>query len=486
MAHAASVRTATGGAPQGPVATDYLALFNQRFGRGVTALNNAAVPVLILNRPGSFKVSYEKFNGKNWSAVPLPGGEIRFCQALGITRADLRGPVYGDYVQFAAMLRHGLRDGATPDAGFVAPVPGYIAGRFMQEPWKYKPNPWIEIWLRKQKPAFRVLVAASHRPKFFIPLLPIHAGGPNSISTVSNLDRGTGEVQAMCEDLSARAMMELSEKHIRRCRRDLLAAHRFFILMTREHTELAILAGFSLAYEVMDAERTLAASGQLSATSARRFLKEIQSLPAPVSLAESNDTIGRWQLLSTLEFLAKHPSIRAKVIQNGLWPKIAQKWTSRQYLAAIPAFNDLVNRMVQIDRINNPTRQIQRLSAMLRMWQKSPDSYQNAFAALHSGRVNAYMVQEIDAFAADSRVTDICLAIAAFKSAHGHFPASLNQLAPTYFVRLPRNPFTGKPFQYAASSTKCRITSYENFPPTVAVGINLFPLPPLIVRMHAR
>ncbi len=486
MARGGTIAAAAGGATHVPVETDYLALFNKRFGQGVTALNNAAVPVVILNRPGSLRVSYEKFNGKAWLPVPLPDGEIRICQALGITSQELRGPVFSHYIQFAAMLHQGLRDGSKSNAGVVAPVPEYITGRFMKKPWKYKPNPWIEIWLRKQKPAFRVLVAASRRPRFFIPLLPVHAGGTFSLSMVPNLDDEVGEVQDMCQDLIARAMMELGEKHIRRCRRDLLAAHRFAMLMTQEHTGLAILAGFSLAADAMDAERTLAASGELSASAAARFLKEIQSLPAPVSIADSDDTIGRWQMLSILEFLANHPSLRSWTIKRRMWPKITQKWTSRQYRAAIPAFNDLIDQMVHIERIKNLTHQIQRLSAMLGVWRKSADLYQNAFAALHSGSVSAYTFEEFGEFAADSRVTDICLAIAAFQRSRGHFPKTLNQLVPTYFVRVPRNPSTGRPFVYRATAKKCSITSYETFPPAASGDLKIYRIPPLIVRMHAR
>ena len=50
------------------------------------------------------------------------------------------------------------------------------------------------------------------------------------------------------------------------------------------------------------------------------------------------------------------------------------------------------------------------------------------------------------------------------RQAHEVFPNHLAQLAPKYLPAIPRDPFTGKPFQYTASPIGSTITSAGHFP----------------------
>ncbi len=73
---------------------DYVAAFNQRFGKGITPQNNAAVPLLILFRPQSFRGgSYTMAAGKMVYVENKNWGH-KFRKALGISDRDLQGPQY--------------------------------------------------------------------------------------------------------------------------------------------------------------------------------------------------------------------------------------------------------------------------------------------------------------------------------------------------------------------------------------------------------
>ena len=68
---------------------DYVAAFNKRFGKGVTASNNAAVPLLILFRPDSFQGGATKVVAGKFINVPDKTYARELRRSLGISKRDL-------------------------------------------------------------------------------------------------------------------------------------------------------------------------------------------------------------------------------------------------------------------------------------------------------------------------------------------------------------------------------------------------------------
>lgn len=58
------------------------------------------------------------------------------------------------------------------------------------------------------------------------------------------------------------------------------------------------------------------------------------------------------------------------------------------------------------------------------------------------------------------RVTMLLLALADYQRAHGRYPASLSELAPTYFREVPRDPSSGGPFVYFPHGVSHDFTNY--------------------------
>ena len=68
---------------------NYVAKFNKRFGKGVTASNNAAVPLLILFRPDSFQGGATKAVAGKFINVPDKTYARELRRSLGISKRDL-------------------------------------------------------------------------------------------------------------------------------------------------------------------------------------------------------------------------------------------------------------------------------------------------------------------------------------------------------------------------------------------------------------
>ena len=469
---------------------DYLAIFNRVLGRGVTPANNAAIPILILNRPNSLRLYREKLDGKKWRRVRVVGGEARLCKAMGIRKSDLTGPIYGDSVQFFSMLRLGMKDGKTDSAGIVARVPYYISGRFMFQPWRYKPNPWIAIWLNKKAAAFRILTAASRRPRFFIPLIPLHPGGRYSRKMTGNIYSVLGYVQSMGEDLEARAMVSLGRGHIRRCMRDILTAQRLVSLMTQEHTALSLVASFSLHASAMDGQRVLAESGKASAAQLMAFMKRLDAVPKPVSMAVAVRTTERWMLRDYLDWAAAHRRTAVhqqdaiKAVAIPLLPKSYVSWTPAQTAKANKEYEQLCDQLAAIYGIRPRMRRMRTLHLELEKWLHSGDPVAKHFAVVQLMPAELNMLAFSDCDASDRRLTRICLALAAFRQQHGKFPGSLAELAPEYLAHIPHNPFTGAGFNYRLSGKGCRLSAKDVYPRDVSGSLRLPQMLPLVVHMH--
>jgi hypothetical protein len=64
-----------------------------------------------------------------------------------------------------------------------------------------------------------------------------------------------------------------------------------------------------------------------------------------------------------------------------------------------------------------------------------------------------------DSAAMDSQLTQIALALAAYKADHHAYPAALAELAPRYLASVPEDRFSEKPLTYEAKAQGYRLYS---------------------------
>lgn len=454
---------------------DYVAAFNQRFGKGVTPQNNAAVPLVILFRPQSFQGGWNKMvsgkpvfvRDKNW------GHQLR--KALGISAGELVGPRFIHYQEF--------RKRADPFAiariagpGGLPTAPSYIPGSLYTKPWSARSEPWVAAWLQANEGALDLAQAAFRRSRFFVPMR-----SPSTPSTMAaaydSVLTSLGIFQSLSEYLCLRAMLELHHANIRSCEADLLAAHRCSTLISQEHSVLTSMVGWATNVMPLSADISLANSGKLSARQDLAYIRILNNIPEPVPVSSELNTTERWMFLSTIEFgaLTNNP--------NGLPIPAWKTWRSRgAYVQAMMKINHFQDQIVAAFKVRpllarmNTIRKVQ--SALPKKYGALWGSYLKPTAQTWP---NIISNQAHDV--ALSGMDRLALALAAYLEIHGKFPAHLAQLAPKYLPTIPRDPFTGKPFRYTAGPTGCTISSPGEFPPQFLARPQLPQGPPVIVHL---
>lgn len=73
---------------------------------------------------------------------------------------------------------------------------------------------------------------------------------------------------------------------------------------------------------------------------------------------------------------------------------------------------------------------------------------------LHYAKFNPYIIHNYALLENHRRATLILLALQAYKSERGNYPKTLDDLAGTYFDRVPVDPYSGQPYQYFPEGLK--------------------------------
>ncbi len=461
---------------------DYVAAFNQRFGKGVTPQNNAAVPLLILFRPQSFQGGGYKMAAGKMVYVPDKnfGRELR--SALGISQRDLVGPRYIPLQVFLMKADYTAIPSMPGSAGRGAITPGYMRN-LARWPWSAKANPLVAAWLRANEGALDIAAAAFARSRFFLPIIRARAGQgmfAASVRTTGTLN----DIKNLAPNLARRAMLELHHGQIRRCEADLIAAHRCLILATYEHFPPILQRGLghrSRQSTVTAADEALANSGQLSSAQALAYLNMLKSLPRPVPLSEDEQTTQRWFTLDKIQRAAALGNHADLAWIDTLLPHGGKPWHQSYFAEAATRLNSLADDIVQVLGVQGALNQqlsLTKLAARLRSGHELPmrtvTGIQSALSDLIAGESRG---------TSGTRIDKVCFALAAYLGDHGSFPTRLAQLEPKYLSTIPRDPFTGKPFRYIASPTGCTISSPGEFPPQFLATPQLPRGRPIIVHL---
>ena len=446
---------------------NYVAMFNQRFGKGVTPQNNAAVPLLILFRPQSFQGGqYQVVAGKTVFVANKNLGK-RFLSALGITDQDLTGPRFVRYQTFRKRADPAAIVAAVPAGQAPTAAPSSVPSGCYLHPWSAQANVWVAAWLHTNSGAMDVAEAATHRPRFFVPLVAVSPQTTMAFA-LTEMNPPYGFVKSVARALTIRAMLELQRGNIKSCQTDLLAAHRCAILISREHFLLAAMVESSIQFMASRADIALANSGKLSAREDMAYLHRLQALGTPVPIAADFDSAERWLWLSYVEnpINKPAPSLTAAL----------ETWLFDVFCAhSIANVNRFQDQLIAKLKPRSLLAQITGVQKDTLLWhRKAP----NSLAAIMINEDLLSAGNEIIGQAgavAGSRMARIAFALAAYLKKHDTFPNRLIKLAPTYLSMIPHDPYTGKPFDYTASPNGCTLSSPGRFPSQLTAGIHILP-----------
>ena len=247
---------------------NYLAALNNEYSKGVTPKNNAAVLLIKAAGPDLLPEATRE-------QVPA---------LLGISVL----PEKGDY--FISLHKYTYASKGIEEIFEIA----------QREFWSVKEYPQLAAWLKANDKPLELVVKATKRQRFYVPLIMASEGKPPILACAIlnlNIPREMGSA------LVARAMLRFDSGDVAGALGDLLAVHRLARLVGQDPTIIGRLAGCALESLACNANNALATRGWLTSSQVREYLSELEALPALPSMTEAIDISERFTLLDSITFV---------------------------------------------------------------------------------------------------------------------------------------------------------------------------------------
>ncbi|HZL35247.1 MAG TPA: hypothetical protein VFC78_08050 [Tepidisphaeraceae bacterium] len=409
---------------------DYLAAIEDHFGQSVTAQNNAAP--LVLEALGRAALPHNQ---------PADG----ITDRLGMPHLAERGDYLVSYEAFRTLHKAEAQD---PDGAY----------RSLQTPWPATPPPLTAAWIAANEKPLAKIEDATKLPRFFMPF----NGGPGVLMVVQIPLTYLTPLRYAAVALCTRAMLREQAGDFEGCRRDLLATHRLARLIAQQPSLVECLVAGGIERLACRTERGAAASGKLTAAQARLLAGDLASMPDLPPWAQNVDSFERYNALDLMQECAHVGPVRTVEILNLIsdqhMPAQLVRWVPVPYEESMRALNRAYDRLTRA--ANEPT--YARQAAALRLSQDELATFKprNPVTALLSPNWWLTILfpsltncqQSVEAVRMENRLSQVALALAAYKAEHGGYPKRLEALAPAYLAAVPLDLFVDKPLVYAAAA----------------------------------
>ncbi len=413
--------------PDGSI--DYLRAVDVRFGDGVTPENNAAIPLLQALGPQALT-----------PRQPLNG----ITELLGMPPFPSQGDyfvLYKDYCKQHPEL--------TPLESNDLNHP---------QPWPIKVDELTARWIKDSTKSLAFATEASKRPRFFIPFY----AGYRYETMIEILLPHLSRIKQLGSALNERALIRLSGDDVAGFREDLMTSHRLAHLLAQRPTLIERMVAVAIDRSTCAFTRVGLTSGKLNREQARAMAVELAAIGDLPSFAVAVDQGERVFALDTLQTLAKQGPVRAGQLINAFTDQgisgmpALLRFVPIPYEAAMRRVNHYEDGALAALREPTYSKRLAALkasqeqiqlghTASLSMWDlTSPKWPEQLFAPA----LLQVLQKEVSA-QMESRLTQIASILAAFKSDHGVYPATLTELSPAYLAVVPIDLFTDKPLIYS-------------------------------------
>jgi hypothetical protein len=229
------------------------------------------------------------------------------------------------------------------------------------------------------------------------------------------------------------------------------------------------MAAIDIEVAACRVERAAAANGKLSAQQCKSLASDLAALGDMPPISDAWNMGERFMGLDVLQMLARSGPIHAGEYLNAalspgvvarMEPAVAYLFIPIPYadtMRAINHFHD--SAMAAVELPSYPQR-----AAMMRLWQQQVDQSSRhgpvMILTTPDWAVAVFLPQlqrtiaRAEVGRMERRLTQIALALAAFKAEHGGtYAASLAELSPTYLATVPDDLFSDKPLVYARTGS---------------------------------
>jgi hypothetical protein len=406
---------------------DYVAAINEQLGQGVTKENNAAIGLLEAITDGR--------------EVPQERHYNSLRQKLGMPRARPAPAAGGKADDF----------GDAPPAQLEATL---------GQAWVSKDFPESAKWLEGNKARLDVLVGASKRDRYFMPLIRPR----DEDFMVSVLLPHLNEVRQMANQLRSRAMLCLGNEDGEGFRRDAVALVRLGRVMGSGTTAVEKLVAMRVEAMGLEAIKIAVTGGWLSEAQAQAILEDLRAAPAAPPMYEVFSLNERAFLLEFIQFASLHGSLVAEKLlrqmtgaRGNMMGVPTVDAVGKDWNAALKKINVWYDRLAEVGK--KPTHAERERAAAeverdLAALQEEYAGLKKAIAPLEDRAIMLLMsalgrlYQNETQMQAYRKLIETALALSSFRAASGEYPEELKQLTPAYFKQEPTDPFTDKPLVY--------------------------------------
>jgi len=450
--------------PDGTV--DYIAAVNAEFSQGVTPQNNAACLLVRVNPP----------EDSRYEDTPL-NKQMELTRLLGLQ---------GNVPEQIAW--HNLKefDPKQVGTGYIYQTSKYWAA--MAGPWSVADMPALQQWLDANKPSLDLAVEASHRERYWMPLVC-----DSDTEFLLSVERTNGSRwRALADSLRVRAMQELQQGNRDATWSDLCAVHRIagFLAHSPDYLDAAISATIQVSAWVSD--RALLCDANVSTDLLHRMASDMAAFARAPDIREVSGKVRRLEYLSAVEETARTwdnamatlPPDQRQQMQNmlnvlGLWQpdwnrmlRLGNDYWDDVLLddSAMPADQQKAHRDELAQRQQNlsnvvypPDSPVQDDPGKSGVWLIPK---KNETRDTYSDRLGSYLlaitVPNIGHFRdrpdrlgnVELDWTEVAVNLLLYRREHGSYPAQLQDLVPQYMSHLPAN-VPDYPMRYERQADGC-------------------------------
>jgi len=395
---------------------DYVAATNLRLSKGVTKENNAAIPLLeaVTQTTAGMAPHYAKVRKE--LGVPEPAADAKNTNNI-------------------------------PDIG-------NLLDDTLIAPWTAQKFPEVVRYLDSMKGPLDLLVEASRREEFYMPLVREHEDD----SMVSILLPHLNSMRRLCQALKSRALLCLGNEDIKGFRRDAIAIVRISRLSTHAPTMIESMVGIACEAVGLDAIKIATSGSWLSEAESNQLLADLRAAPPRRKMYEVLEGCERGTLLEFLQVAAVHGVVTAQKMLQPMGKDApvfsTANVTTKDWNAALRKANEWYDRLADTGKIQDYPDRIKAADAVMHdigELKAKYDGWKSIFAPIEDQLVTLLVPAMQRAYTLDARIaaneelTQTALALLAFRTKLGEYPPKLQLLVPTYFKSEPIDPFTSKP-----------------------------------------
>ncbi len=485
--------------PDGTV--NYVAYLNGLLGEGVTASNNAAVPLfgvqewsdsakrqraakaLGLASAPPKPVPWVELEAYVWAHAPKEklARKVIVIPAQpedveAIKKLDLPEDVRREMLESLAIVTTEAEDEARSHYWTAT-----------NRPWTRREFPLVAGFVNANRETLDVLRKAAKRPRCFIP----YSDETDSAGVLAHALPGFGMKIRL---LLPAAMRKAGDNDFDGAWEDLTAMHRLGRLFRLDHGVAWRLLGAHIRRDAYRGELSLVASGELPAELARKRLAALRQLDALKDLSGSNSRIDRIGTLDAVMQLARSTDVmfRRHFARANLPPAVRAK-IDFDWDTILRKTNDIYDRVdaawqadgfgAKREALKAVEAHVGALGRQARKWEKRGgyDAYLRGL--LGKGAIDFAQVRDdlTEAFAnelisvtfsstegllalrfeaiAYRRLAMVALAVTAYTKDNQRPPKALADLTPVYLDAVPLDPFSGRPLIYRRTARSALVYS---------------------------